>query len=108
VRHERYQVPDIEAKPEKVRIIMISEAAPESPGDYYYAGGDSLFELTTVQAFNDAGADVASIRDVVRLGVYLATAVKCGKIGYGVKTSTIKECSLIVEKELPRFRTRGS
>jgi hypothetical protein len=85
VQHECYVVPDIDVKPETISVIMISEAAPASPGDYYYAGGDSLFERTTVQAFNDAGAKVASIRDVVSLGVYLTTAVKCGKTGYGIK-----------------------
>ena len=35
--------------------------------------------------------------------MYLTTAVKCGKTGYGIKTSTIKECSLILEKELALF-----
>lgn len=103
VQHKCYIVPDIDVKPEKVSIIMISEAAPESPSDYYYAGGDSLFQHTTVQAFNDAGAKVSSIRDIVGLGVYLTTAVKCGKTGYGIKTSAIKECSLILEKELALF-----
>jgi len=82
---------------------MISEAAPENPGDYYYAGGGSLFQQTTVQAFNDAGATVSSIRDILDLGVYLTTAVKCGKTGYGIKTGTIKECSLVLEKELALF-----
>ncbi|MCE5250888.1 uracil-DNA glycosylase [bacterium] len=103
VRHERYRVPDIEVTPEKISVVMISEAAPEAPGDYYYAGGDSLFERTTVQAFSDAGAKVKSIGDIVGLGVYLTTAVKCGKTGYGIRTGTIKECSLILEKELALF-----
>jgi len=35
--------------------------------------------------------------------VYLTTAVKCGKTGYGLKASTIKECSHILEKELTLF-----
>jgi hypothetical protein len=38
-----------------------------------------------VQAFNDAGASVSSIQDILDLGVYLTTAVKCGKVGYGIK-----------------------
>ena len=78
-------------------------SAPASPNQYYYAGADSLFQRTTVQAFNDAGAKVSSVRDLVGLGVYFTTAVKCGKTGYGIKTSTIKECSLILEKELALF-----
>jgi uracil-DNA glycosylase len=103
VRHECYAIPNIVLKPEKISAIMISEAAPESPNDYYYAKGDSLFQRTTVQAFSDAGANVSSIRDVMRLGVYLTTAVKCGKMGYGVTTNTIQECSLLLEKELALF-----
>ncbi|MCJ2531573.1 MAG: uracil-DNA glycosylase family protein [Candidatus Thermoplasmatota archaeon] len=103
VNHERYIVPDVEVKPEGISIIMISEAAPADAGDYYYAGGESLFEQTTVQAFNDAGGDVSSIEDILDLGVYLTTAVKCGKTGYGIKAGTIKECSHILEKELALF-----
>ena len=53
-----------------------------------------------VQAFQDAGAAFSSIRDILDLGVYLTTAVKCGKTGYGIKAATIKECSLILEQEL--------
>jgi len=103
VRHECYIIPGIDVKPDEISIVMISEAAPANPDDYYYAEGNSLFQQTTVQAFNDAGAVVSSIQDILNLGVYLTTAVKCGKTGYGIKTSTIKECSLILEKELALF-----
>ena len=96
-------VPHIEVKPKDISIVMISEAAPDDPANYYYAPGNSLFQQTTVQAFNDAGVTASSIRDILNLGVYLTTAVKCGKTGYGIKTSTVKECSLILEKELALF-----
>jgi uracil-DNA glycosylase len=103
VNHECYVVPEVEVEPEDVAIVMISEAAPADPGDYYYAKGDPLFQQTTVQAFNDAGADVASIQDILDLGVYLTTAVKCGKTGYNIKAAPIKECSLLLEQELGLF-----
>ena len=103
VKHEGYLVPDIELTPDRVSVVMISEATPANPADYYYAGGDSLFGQTTVQAFRDGGADVSSIKDILGLGVYLTTAVKCGKTGYGIATATVKECSLILEKELALF-----
>lgn len=103
VKHDRYLVPGISVKPEAIYLVMISEAAPEDPDDYYYAKGNPLFQQTTVQAFNDAGAAVSSIQDVIGRGVYLTTAVKCGKKGYGIQTSTVKECSLILEKELALF-----
>jgi uracil-DNA glycosylase len=103
VRHECYIIPDIDVKPSGISVVMISEAAPANPDDYYYAEGNPLFAQTTVQAFNDAGADVSSMQDILDLGVYLTTAVKCGKTGYGIKPGTIKECSLILEKELALF-----
>jgi hypothetical protein len=113
VRHEKLQVPGIEVDPEKVSIVMISEAAPPEASDYYYAeptqdagSGDPvepLFARTTVLAFQDAGSQVACIRDILELGVYLTTAVKCGKSGYGIKAATVKECSLLLEKELALF-----
>jgi len=103
VKHACYVVPDVDASPQCVSIVMISEAAPASLNDYYYAGGDSLFQQTTVQAFNDAGAAVTSIHDILGLGVYLTTAVKCGKTGYGIKAATIEECSRILERELALF-----
>lgn len=103
VKHQCYVVPDIDVEPDDISIVMISEAAPPNPGDYYYAGGDSLFQQTTVQAFNGAGADVSSIQDILDLGMYLSTAVKCGKTGYGIKAGTVKECSFILEEELDLF-----
>ena len=103
VKHGGYIIPDLEVRPEVGSLIMISEAAPENPGDYYYAQGDPLFQQTTVLAFNDAGVQVATIQDIVNLGVYLTTAVKCAKTGYGIQTATINECSHILEKELALF-----
>ena len=103
VRHECYIIPSIDVKPDEISIVMISEAAPANRDDYYYAGNDSLFQQTTVQAFNDAGADASSIQDILDMGVYLTTAAKCGKTGYGIKSGTIEECSKILEKELALF-----
>jgi uracil-DNA glycosylase len=103
VNHNSYIVPGVEIDPAAVSIILISEAAPPELSDYYYARGSSLFEQTTVLAFQDAGAHVTSIQDILDLGVYLTTAVKCGKTGYGIQTATVKECSLLLEKELALF-----
>jgi uracil-DNA glycosylase len=103
VNHERYIVPGVNVKPRDVSIVMISEAAPADLADYYYARGNPVFEQTTVQAFNDAGAEVKSIKDILGLGVYLTTAVKCGKINYSIQTSTLEECSRLLEQELALF-----
>lgn len=103
VKHECYCVPHIEVDPRKVSIILISEAAPANLEDYYYAKGEPLFARTTVQAFNDAGVQGTTIQDILDLGVYLTTAVKCGKTGYGIQSATIEECSFILEDELALF-----
>jgi len=103
VKRECYVVPVVSIKPETISTVMVSEAAPENPDDYYYAKGNPLFQQTTVQAFNDAGASVSSVKDIVDRGVYLTTAVKCGKTGYAIQPATIRECSVLLEKELLLF-----
>lgn len=103
VKHEGYIVPDIDLNPDGISIMMISEAALENRADYYYSWGNPLFEQTTVQAFKDAGVDVTSMQDIIGMGVYCTTAVKCGKTGYGIKSGTIEECSKILENELALF-----
>jgi len=103
VKRDSYVVPNVNVKPEAVSLVMISEAAPEDRCDYYYAKGRPVFEQTTVQAFNDAGCEVGSVKDLLNRGVYLTTAVKCAKTGYGIRTDTVRECSALLEKELALF-----
>ncbi len=98
-----YRVPDVDIDPDRVTVFLISESAPGDPADWYYAGGDPAFERTTVAAFNQAGLDVGSISDLLALGVYLTTAVKCGKTGYGIKAATVNGCSLLLEREIGLF-----
>lgn len=76
VNKDRYSVPDIEIEPEKIRAIMISEAPPQVAGDYFYEQSNPFYAQTTVQAFNDAGLRVSSMKDVLNLGVYVTTAIK--------------------------------
>lgn len=103
VKFECYLVPEIDIDPADITMILISEAVPADPANYYYAPGEPLFQQTTVLAFQDAGIEVNSIRELVEKGVYFTTAVKCGKTDYGIKASTIKECSHLLEKELALF-----
>ncbi len=103
VRHACYVIPDVDVEPNRVSILLISEAAPADPADHYYAAGDPLFARTTVQAFKDAGAEVTSIGDILKLGIYLTTAVKCGKTGYAIDKASITECSRLLEQEIALF-----
>ena len=111
VDHVGYRVPSIDLDPTAVRILLISEAAAVNPADDYYAavtdsdleGRVPLFEETTVLAFQDAGAKVDSIRDILDLGVYLTPAVKCAKIGYGIKAGPINQCARLLQAEMELF-----
>ncbi len=103
VDHGRFIVPGVELDPDQIGVVMVSEAAPAALEDWFYAGPEALFAETTVQAFRDAGEKVSSVVDILDLGVYLTTAVKCGKRGYGVSTETVKTCSQLLERELGLF-----
>lgn len=100
VRPECYAVPAIEVRPSTVSMVLISEAAPPDPSDYYYARGKPLFAQTTLLAFQDAGLAVASMKDLLAMGIYATTAVKCGKTAYSLKPATILACSRLLEQEL--------
>jgi uracil-DNA glycosylase len=103
VEHERYTVPGAVANPDTVTVVMVAEAPPPDPADWFDAGADALYARTTVQAFRDAGEDVSSLEDVLDLGVYLTTAVKCGKTGYAISTDTVRACSVLLETEIGVF-----
>ena len=89
-RRAGYNIPAVEIDPAAVKILLISEATPANPADQYYAGQDALFARTTLLAFQEAGAKVACAQDILDLGVYLTTAVKCAKSGSGLASTTVQ------------------
>lgn len=98
-----YIVPPAEIDATKIKILMITEAPPNDKADYFYSSGSPFYLQTTLQAFKDAGADVASMQDILDLGVYITTAIKCGKTQYAVSPATMKNCSQLLEKEIALF-----
>jgi uracil-DNA glycosylase len=107
VNKDCYLVPNAEINPDKIKAFMVSEAPPIEPNDYFYAEGDPFYMQTTAQAFKDAGFEVTSMEDVLGLGVYITTAIKCGKTGYSTSSKTIENCSSLLESEmdlLPRMK----
>jgi uracil-DNA glycosylase len=96
-------VPGLDVDPARMTVVLVSEAPPADPADGYEAAGSPLFAQTTVEAFRDAGFDVATLDDVRTLGVHLATAVKCAKTAYAIEPATIRTCSLLLEAELALF-----
>jgi len=95
-----YLIPSIEVDPAKIKVFMVSEAPPIDPNDYFYAKGDPFYMQTTAQAFKDAGFEARSTEDVLDLGVYITTAIKCGKTGYPISSKTVENCSSLLEKEM--------
>ncbi|WP_269852104.1 hypothetical protein [Methanosarcina horonobensis] len=105
INNSGYLVPAVEIDPGKVKVIMISEASPENPHDYFYASGDPFYLKTTLQAFSDAGVSVNSIQEILDLGFYLTTAVKCSKTQYGISAQTVKKTALwCLRRNLPCFQ----
>lgn len=97
-------IPFREIDPDKIKAILVSEAPPEDLSDYYYSKGNPSYMQTTIQTFNDAGIKVSSIDDIIDFGIYITTAIKCGKTKYSIGTNTIKECSYILEREISYFK----
>lgn len=98
-----YIMPSIEVDDEKVRVLMITEAPPNEKADYFYSTGNPFYLQTIIQAFRDAGTAVSSMQDILDLGVYITTAIKCGKTQYTISPETMRNCSKVLEQELALF-----
>jgi uracil-DNA glycosylase len=103
VDQQGYLIPDLSIDPATIRMVMISESSPLDPKAYFYAGEGAAYAQTTLQAFSFAGIEVKSIQELLALGIYFTTAIKCAKTAYGIKTETIQHCSRILEDELGLF-----
>ena len=102
VRHEANVRPNLPARRNQIHVIMISAAPPADASettDY----DDPIVCAETVAAFRSAGYDVYTIEDIRRLGVYVTTAVKCPKAGFGLRPDTVANCSYYLEAELDMF-----
>jgi uracil-DNA glycosylase len=103
VDNKSHIIPPLEIDPAKIKIIMITEAPPDDLTDYFYADGNPFYLQTTLQAIRDAGADVQSMQDILDMGVYITTAIKCGKTQYAISNDTMKNCSQLLEPEIALF-----
>jgi hypothetical protein len=103
VIHERFSVSATEVDAASICGALICEAPAADPADDLHAPGRAFFMETTLQAFADAGFPVSSMGDILDLGVYITTAVKCAKTGYAVPVAAISTCSRLLETELDLF-----
>lgn len=95
--------PTLPARRDSIRVIMISAAPPSDPKDALANYDDPLVQAETISAFRAAGYEVETVDDLRGLGVYVTTAVKCPKLGFGLKPETIANCSHLLEAELAMF-----
>ena len=102
VRHEANVRPSLPARREQIHVIMISAAPPPDFSNTAVLD-DPILLAETITAFRTAGYDIYTIEDIRRLGVYMTTAVKCPKAGYGLRPDTIANCSSYLEAELDMF-----
>ena len=56
--------PKIKINPEKIKLVMISEAPPKNHSDYYYESNSGSFLQTTKTAFSDAGITIYNYEDL--------------------------------------------
>jgi len=103
VIHGRFTVSPMEIDAQSIRCVMVSESPAPDPANDFHASGEPFFMETTLQAFADAGFPVSSMDDILELGIYITTAVKCAKTEYAVPTAAIKTCSRLLETELDLF-----
>ena len=98
------QFPNCEIKPEKIKVIMISEVPSQDPEDGFYSiNPDSDYMTTTKGLFEGANVSVNNMNDILNMGIYITTAIKCLKTGYTVDTAVIKDHLPFLEAEISLF-----
>ncbi len=103
VDHGRYEIAGGNIEPGRVRMTVVAEAPAPDATDGLFAHGLPFHLETTLDAFRAAGLPADSRRELEAHGVYLTTAIKCAKVGYGVGRPTVEACSHLLEKELDLF-----
>jgi uracil-DNA glycosylase len=103
VEKKGFIVPPVDIDPAHVKLMMITEAPPADKADYFYASGTPFYLQTTLEAFKQAGEAATSIQDILSLGAYITTAIKCPKAALTISTDTMNNCAALLEKEAALF-----
>ena len=94
---------NIEIDPLAIKAIMINEVVPADPLQDFYGVPDADYLKTTIPLMQGAGAEVASIQDILQMGVYITNAVKTPKTEYTIEKSSIENSLPYLEAELSLF-----
>ena len=95
--------PQVEMDTNLIKLVMISEAPSVEDSNYFYKDISASFFQTTKMAFQDAGIEIKDYDDLINMGIYLTTAIKCSKEDYLVSSKTIRNCSNFLEREVSQF-----
>ncbi len=96
VLHARFTLPPVELDPATIRVVLLAEAPAAEATDDLWAPGEPFFWQTTRQALADAGVVASAPGDLLAMGIYPTTAVKCAKTGYGIAKETVRTCAVMV------------
>ena len=94
---------DIEVDPLTIKAIMINEVVPADPAQNFYGSANADYLKTTIPLLQGAGAAVASIQDVLQMGIYITNAVKTPKTEYTIDKSSIEKSLPYLEAEIALF-----
>lgn len=94
---------NVDVDPVSIRAIMINEVVPADPAQDFYGESGEEYLSTALPLFRQAGLDVQSISDVLRMGVYITNAVKTPKTAYAVEQTSIDKSLPWLEAELALF-----
>ena len=94
---------DIEIDPLTIKAVMINEVVPADPLQDFYGIPNADYLKTTIPLLRGAGTEVASIQDVLQMGIYITNAVKTPKTAYAIEKSSIENSLPYLEAELSLF-----
>ena len=94
---------NIDIDPLTIKAIMINEVVPSDPLEDFYGNPDADYLKTTIPLLQRAGAEAASIQDILQKGIYITNAVKTPKTDYVIEKSSIENSLPYLEAELSLF-----
>ncbi len=94
---------NIDIDPLTIKAIMINEVVPADPSQDFYGTPDADYLKTTIPLLQRAGAEAASIQDILQRGIYITNAVKTPKTDYAIDKSSIENSLPYLHAQLSFF-----
>ena len=94
---------NIEVDQLMIKAIMINEVVPADPLQDFYGAPNADYLKTAIPLLRGAGAEIASMQDILKMGIYITNAVKTPKTGYTIDKNSIENSLPYLEAELSLF-----